>query len=138
MSTNNGTKKSNDKVMRGDIWVMLSQHPNTTSANKSLQKGTRPVLVLQNDTGNEYSPTTIVASLTTVFKKMYLPTHVKLTPDAQNKLHSTSVALMEQIQTVDKKLLLTKVGSVCSETMTRDVQRALLVSLGVIGLEDSI
>ena len=78
----------------------------------SEQGGVRPVVILQNDIGNRYSPTTIVAPMTTK-TKTYVPMHVKLKEDflAQN-----SILLLEQIRTIDKRRLLSKKGSISQES----------------------
>lgn len=93
----------------------------------SEQGGVRPVLVLQNDTGNRYSPTTIVAAITSSKTKRPLPTHVNIDADG---LKSHSVVLLEQIRTVDKRRLGEYVGSVSKGSM-EEVDRAIIVSFGM-------
>ena len=78
----------------------------------SEQGGVRPVVILQNDIGNRYSPTTIVAPMTTQ-RKTYVPMHVKLKEDF---LAKNSILLLEQIRTIDKRRLLSKMGSISLES----------------------
>lgn len=80
----------------------------------SEQGGLRPVLILQNDTGNKYSPTTIVAAITSRQSKSRLPTHVNITADG---LAKDSVVLLEQIRTIDKSRLTEYVGRLDKQTM---------------------
>lgn len=96
----------------------------------SEQGGTRPVLVIQNDVGNKYSPTVIVAAITSQINKAKLPTHIEL--DAQEYgLQKDSVVLLEQLRTLDKRRLKERVCSIDNIKMRR-VNDALLISLGVI------
>ena len=95
----------------------------------SEQGGIRPVLVVQNDVGNKYSPTIIVAAVTSQMNKAKLPTHVAI--DASNNgLSKNSVVLMEQLRTIDKKRLKERIGTLDSELIP-DVNHALGVSLGI-------
>jgi len=113
-------------VRRGDIYFC-----NLGSGVGSEQTGIRPVLVLQNDIGNTYSPTTIIASLTTKFTKSKMPTHVCIgkcdTVEHSIKFNS-SMILLEQIRTVDKTRLLERVARLKSSAMER-VDSALEVSI---------
>ena len=93
----------------------------------SEQGGVRPVLVVQNDTGNKYSPTVIAAAVTSKINKARLPTHIEL-PHAYG-LAKDSVILLEQIRTIDKKRLMSRIGELPKATMSR-VNRAILISLG--------
>ncbi|MDD3831581.1 MAG: type II toxin-antitoxin system PemK/MazF family toxin [Clostridia bacterium] len=96
----------------------------------SEQGGLRPVLVLQNDIGNKYSPTVIVSATTSKLEKARLPTHIPL--DTQSSpLPKNSILLLEQIRTLDKSRLKEKIGVLPTDTMTK-VDRALLLSLGVL------
>ena len=81
----------------------------------SEQGGVRPVVILQNDIGNRYSPTTIVAPMTTK-TKTYVPMHVKLKEDF---LAKNSILLLEQIRTIDKRRLLSKMGSISQESQNQ-------------------
>lgn len=95
----------------------------------SEQCGTRPVLILQNDVGNEHSPTVIVAAFTDASKRL-LPTHVKVRASQAYGLDKDSIVMLEQIRTIDKCKLRRKVGKLSEPTMHR-VELALLVSLAL-------
>lgn len=115
------------QVSRGDIFFA-----NLNPVIGSEQGGTRPVLILQNDIGNRFSPTTIVAAITSRIKKAKLPTHVEL--DASKySLERDSVILLEQIRTIDKRRLKTKVAHLEDEAMSR-INEALEISLGLVDL----
>lgn len=94
----------------------------------SEQGGIRPVLVVQNDVGNKYSPTVIAAAVTSKINKARLPTHIELSASVYG-LTKDSVVLLEQIRTIDKKRLKDKIGLLSEQTMMR-VDDALLISLG--------
>ena len=94
----------------------------------SEQGGIRPVLVVQNDIGNKYSPTIIVAAITSK-TKANLPTHVELAA-ADGGLSKNSVVLLEQLRTIDKRRLKEHIGSL-AEAQLPSVNRALSVSLGI-------
>ncbi|MDE7301065.1 MAG: type II toxin-antitoxin system PemK/MazF family toxin [Clostridia bacterium] len=96
----------------------------------SEQGGVRPVLVVQNDVGNKYSPTIIAAAVTSKINKAKLPTHIEL-PVGDFGLAKDSVILLEQIRTLDKRRLKEKIGELPSVTMTR-VDKAILISLGFL------
>lgn len=95
----------------------------------SEQGGVRPVLVVQNDVGNKYSPTIIVAAVTSQTGKAKLPTHVQLEA-TQGGLSKNSVVLLEQLRTIDKQRLKERIGTL-SESQIPDVEKALSVSLGI-------
>lgn len=97
----------------------------------SEQGGVRPVLVIQNDMGNKYSPTTIVAAITSRQNKAKLPTHIEIGEEVFEK---DSVVLLEQIRTVDKRRLKEYVGKLDNGTMAR-VNKAISIS---VGLTDSV
>lgn len=101
----------------------------------SEQGGVRPVLVVQNDVGNKYSPTIIVAAVTSQTGKAKLPTHVQLEA-SQGGLSKNSVVLLEQLRTIDKQRLKEKIGSL-NEKQIPDVEKALSVSLGIANLTES-
>jgi mRNA interferase MazF len=105
---------------RGEIWL-IQFDPRVGSE----QGGTRPGVILQNDIGNEHSPTTIVAALTTTLRKM--PVHVYL--DKSDGLDKSSMILLEQIHTIDKKRLIKKLGNIRKEKFT-EIFEAVLYSLG--------
>lgn len=94
----------------------------------SEQGGIRPVLVLQNDIGNKYSPTVIAAATTSRLTKAKLPTHIEL-PGDKYYLPKDSVVLLEQIRTIDKTRLKEKIGELPEDVM-KEVNNALLISLG--------
>lgn len=94
----------------------------------SEQGGTRPILILQNDVGNYFSPTVVAAAITSRRDKAHLPTHVLLN-DVPG-LASTSLLLLEQIRTVDRRRLRGYIGQISKEKM-REVDNALSISLGI-------
>ena len=94
----------------------------------SEQGGVRPVLVVQNDVGNKYSPTVIAAAVTSKINKAKLPTHIEL-PSSSYGLHRDSVILLEQIRTLDKRRLKERIGELNDVTMNQ-VDKAILISLG--------
>jgi mRNA interferase MazF len=110
---------------RGDV-IMVDLGP----AQGSVQKGIRPCVVIQNDTGNKFSPTTIVAPMSSMIHKATLPTHVVLQPDGTNGVDTESFIMCEQIKTVCKKQLRDKKGTLSSATM-RMVSKALATSIGL-------
>lgn len=95
----------------------------------SEQGGFRPVLIVQNDIGNKYSPTVIVSAITSQIQKARLPTHVEL-PAHLSGLERDSVVLLEQVRTIDKKRLKRHVSRLDEEVMTK-VDDALAVSVGL-------
>ena len=96
----------------------------------SEQGGIRPVLVVQNDIGNKYSPTVIAAAITSKLNKAKLPTHIELS-SKEYGLEKDSVILLEQIRTIDKTRLREKIGELNSFKMSQ-VNKAMMISLGVI------
>lgn len=112
-------------VKRGEIWI--ARIPEGVGSEQS---GSRPVIILQNDTGNRHSPTTIVACLTKYKDKANIPTHVVLNdPDNYTRL-LPSIALLEQLYTIDKNRLVDYLEDVEPEDMRR-IDNALKISLGV-------
>lgn len=95
----------------------------------SEQGGIRPVLVIQNDVGNKFSPTVIVAAVTSQLNKSKLPTHLELSASDYG-LSKDSVVLLEQLRTIDKRRLKEKVGCLDNGFMNR-IDRALSISLGL-------
>ena len=94
----------------------------------SEQGGVRPILIVQNDTGNRYSPTIIAAAVTSKLTKAKLPTHIELSAN-EFGLPKDSVILLEQIRTLDKRRLKERIGELSLDTMQK-VNVALLISLG--------
>jgi mRNA interferase MazF len=116
--------KAASSIRRGDIY-----YANLDPVVGSEQGGTRPVLIIQNDVGNKYSPTLIVAAITTRTDKRILPTHVPLTEHLHG-LRRDSVILLEQIRTLDRMRLEQRVGALSSETMKK-IDLALIISVGL-------
>ena len=110
-------------IKRGDIY-----YADLRPVVGSEQGGIRPVLVIQNDIGNKYSPTVIVCAITSRLDKAKLPTHIEL-DSKQYNLPKDSVCLLEQIRTLDKRRLQEKLSNV-NELKMKEVERAILVSLG--------
>ena len=94
----------------------------------SEQGGVRPILVVQNDTGNKYSPTIIAAAVTSQINKAKLPTHIEIC-EGEFGLNKDSVILLEQIRTLDKRRLKERIGELSPVAMQK-VNTALLISLG--------
>ncbi|MBP2655764.1 MAG: ndoA 1 [Firmicutes bacterium] len=112
-------------VKRGDIY-----YANLSPVVGSEQGGHRPVLVVQNDVGNKYSPTVIVAAITSQISKAKLPTHVEVSAKIFN-LDKDSVVLLEQMRTIDKRRLKEKVTHLSEEIMGK-VDEAIRISLGLV------
>jgi mRNA interferase MazF len=110
-------------VKRGELY-----YADLSPVVGSEQGGIRPVLVVQNDVGNKYSPTIIAAAITSQINKTRLPTHVDLQGQTYG-LPKNSVVLLEQIRTLDKKRLKEKIGELSNDIMSK-VNQSLLVSLG--------
>ncbi|MBQ7974121.1 MAG: type II toxin-antitoxin system PemK/MazF family toxin [Clostridia bacterium] len=111
-------------VKRGDIY-----YADLSPVVGSEQGGIRPVLIIQNDVGNKYSPTVIAAAITSRINKAKMPTHIEL-PALDFGLSKDSVILTEQIRTLDKKRLREKIGKLDKELMIK-VDEALSVSFGL-------
>lgn len=94
----------------------------------SEQGGLRPVLIIQNNVGNKYSPTVIVTAITSKLDKAKLPTHIELSAEKYH-LPKDSVALLEQIRTLDKRRLREKI-TVLEDGKMKEINRAILISLG--------
>ncbi|HHX24136.1 MAG TPA: type II toxin-antitoxin system PemK/MazF family toxin [Thermoanaerobacterales bacterium] len=111
-------------VRRGDVF-----YADLNPVVGSEQGGIRPVLVVQNDVGNKYSPTVIVAAITSQIDKAKLPTHVELQSEEYG-LEKDSVILLEQLRTVDKKRLKEKITILDQDIMVK-VDESLKISLGL-------
>ncbi|ELP60152.1 type II toxin-antitoxin system PemK/MazF family toxin [Clostridium pasteurianum] len=111
-------------VKRGDIF-----YADLSPVVGSEQGGIRPVIIIQNDIGNKYSPTVIVAAITSQINKAKLPTHVEISSEEYG-LNKDSVVLLEQIRTLDKKRLKEKIGHMTESDMEK-VDKALLVSIAL-------
>ena len=114
----------NSVVKRGDIF-----YADLSPVVGSEQGGVRPVLIVQNDTGNRHSPTVIAAAITSQTGKARLPTHISLAAMSCG-LPKDSVVLLEQIRTLDKRRLREHMGRM-DETMMKQVDTALAVSFGL-------
>lgn len=112
-------------VKRGDIY-----YADLSPVIGSEQGGVRPVLIVQNDIGNRYSPTVIIAAITSQINKAKLPTHIEIVATDYG-LPKDSVVLLEQIRTIDKRRLDEKVGHLDDDMMDK-VNEALLISLGLV------
>lgn len=113
-------------IKRGDIY-----YADLSPVIGSEQGGVRPVLIVQNDIGNKYSPTVIAAAITSQQDKSNLPTHINLSADCCG-LAKDSIVLLEQVRTIDKRRLKERMGSIDGTSMDM-VDRAISVSFGLGG-----
>lgn len=111
----------NQNVKRGDLYLIQ------LTGQGSEQNGIRPVVIIQNDVGNQHSPTTVVVPLTSQNKKG-IPTHVSLLPE--DGVIKPSTALCEQPFVVDKNRLMKKLGSL-KENKVEDINRKIMFNLGI-------
>ena len=109
-------------IKRGEIY-----YADLSPVIGSEQGGVRPVLILQNDTGNKFSSTTIVAPITSVPKKRSQPTHIFIDYDF---LESESIVLLEQLRTIDKKRLSDRLGQISAKDM-HQIEYAMNITLGM-------
>lgn len=123
----NFRRVNNVIVKRGDIF-----YADLSPVVGSEQGGVRPVLIVQNDIGNKYSPTVIAAAVTSQINKAKMPTHIEIDAEAYG-LAKDSVILMEQIRTIDKKRLKEKIGHIDEDLMEK-VNEALSISFGLADL----
>jgi len=112
-------------ILRGDLY-----YADLNPVVGSEQGGVRPVLIIQNDIGNQYSPTVVVAAVTGKTEKHFLPIHIEIPTDGL--LKTQSVVLLEQIRTIDKSRLRQHLGQLDDEVM-KEIDRALSVSIGLSG-----
>ncbi|MBO5906778.1 MAG: type II toxin-antitoxin system PemK/MazF family toxin [Clostridia bacterium] len=117
-------------IKRGDIY-----YADLSPVIGSEQGGLRPVLIVQNDIGNKYSPTVIAAAITSKMSKTKLPTHIDV-PCEDAGLSKDSIILLEQIRTIDKKRLKEKMGHLNDTTMA-SVNSAIQVSFGLFEMSDN-
>ena len=115
---------SRNIVRRGEIY-----YADLSPVVGSEQGGMRPVLIVQNDVGNRYSPTVIAAAITSQQNKAKLPTHIEISARSVG-LTKNSVVLLEQIRTLDKRRLKEKMGALDTQMM-RQVDDAIAVSFGL-------
>ncbi len=111
-------------VKRGEIY-----YADLSPVVGSEQGGVRPVLIVQNDVGNKYSPTVIAAAITSQREKSKLPTHIEINAN-QCGLAKNSVVLLEQIRTIDKKRLKERMGELDNQSMDM-INEALSISFGL-------
>ncbi|NCC86691.1 MAG: type II toxin-antitoxin system PemK/MazF family toxin [Clostridia bacterium] len=111
-------------VKRGDIY-----YADLSPVVGSEQGGVRPVLIVQNDVGNKFSPTVIAAAITSQKYKTNLPTHIQVNAD-ECGLARDSIVLLEQVRTIDKKRLKERMGTLAIDDMNR-INEALSVSFGL-------
>ena len=114
----------NNDYMRGDIFFA------NLEGSGSIQRGIRPVIIIQNDIGNKYSSTVIVATVTSQMKKCNQPTHVLIKKDNLNNLRCDSVIQLEQIRTINKSSLIKKSGKLKDDDIKR-LDEALAVSVAL-------
>lgn len=126
LSIRRRVKSVSSAVKRGDIY-----YADLSPVVGSEQGGMRPVLIVQNDTGNKHSPTVIAAAITSQIGKARLPTHIELEARSFG-LTKDSVVLLEQIRTIDKRRLRERMGRVDEELMNK-VDDAIAVSFGLHG-----
>lgn len=112
-------------VKRGDVYFA-----DLSPVVGSEQGGVRPVLVIQNNIGNRFSPTVIVAAITAQIQKAKLPTHVEIAAEIYD-FDRDSVVLLEQIRTIDKQRLTDKITHL-NEDIMAEIDEALQISLGLI------
>lgn len=119
----------NKTIKRGEIY-----YADLRPVIGSEQGGIRPVLIVQNNTGNRYSPTVIVASMTSqIGKKSYLPTHILLHKEDAKGLPKDSIILCEQLRTIDKSRIKDRIGCINSDTIDsvmKDIKKAFDISFG--------
>ena len=118
-----GSDKMNN-IRRGDI-----DYADLSPVVGSEQGGLRPVLIVQNDVGNKYSPTVIAAAITSKMTKSKLPTHIDVFGEKVG-LSKDSVILLEQIRTIDKKRLKEKMGHL-DDAIMHEVNDAITISFGL-------
>ena len=113
----------NNEIKRGELY-----YADLSPVVGSEQGGVRPVLIVQNDVGNKFSPTVIAAAITSQINKAKIPTHIEVKA-SEVGLPKDSVVLLEQLRTLDKRRLKEKIGALDIKKM-RMVDSALLISLG--------
>ena len=111
-------------IRRGDIY-----YADLSPVVGSEQGGIRPVLIVQNNVGNRFSPTVIAAAITSQQSKANLPTHIPLHADRSGRAKD-SVVLLEQVRTIDKKRLKEKMGTVDENSMN-EINNAISISFGL-------
>lgn len=110
-------------MQRGDIFLI-----NLNKAYGSIQSGIRPAIIIQNNIGNQYSPTTIICCITTA-KKKHLPTHLYISKSGG--LKKNSIVLCEQLFTINKKDLIKYIGTIKNKRTLNRLNRCIKISLGI-------
>lgn len=110
------------RISRGDLF-----YADLSPVIGSEQGGIRPVLIIQNDLGNKYSPTVIAAAITSQVDKKHLPIHIPISAEFLDK---DSIVLLEQVRTIDKRRLVKYIGKLSDEYIER-IDWALAISLGI-------
>ena len=113
----------NYEIKKGDIYYAM-----LNPVIGSEQNGKRPVVVIQNNLANKHSPTVIIAPITTILKKLYIPTHIVISKN--NFLKKDSTILVEQVRVSDKSRIMTFLGKL-NEIQMRQVDKALINSFGI-------
>lgn len=122
--TNKTTISSSTFTIKyGDIFLV-----DFGKSEYSEQSGVRPAIILQNDIGNKYSPTTLVVPLTTKSKRN-LPTHIEITPE-NSGLREVSTALFEQIRVIDKRRIIKKIGAIDTSLISH-IKKALTIAFAM-------
>lgn len=111
-------------ILRGEIY-----YADLDPVKGSEQGGIRPVVILQNDIGNKFSPTTIIAPISSKTYKSNIPTHIYLSK--RNGIQKDSIVMLEQIRIIDKERLLDKIDEL-SEKEILKINKSLLISIGII------
>ena len=111
------------EVKRGEVY-----YADLSPVVGSEQGGVRPILIVQNNVGNKFSPTIIAAAITSQINKAKIPTHIEIKA-SEVGLPKDSVVLLEQLRTLDKRRLKDRIGALTSEKMKK-IDNALLISLG--------
>lgn len=114
---------SNYEIKKGNVYYAMLD-----PVIGSEQDGKRPVVVIQNDLANKYSPTVIIAPITTVMKKTYLPTHIII--EKNNFLKKDSIILLEQVRVIDKTRIITFLGKL-SRIQVQKVDKALVKAFSI-------
>ena len=117
-------REVNITIKKGDIY-----YADLAPVVGSEQGGIRPVLIIQNDTGNYYSPTVIAAAITSRLQKHSLPTHIQLEQEVRG-LRRNSIILLEQVRTIDRMRLRGYIGSL-NGSMVQKVDQAICISFGL-------
>lgn len=123
------TIKVNPELM-GIKWGDVVFVDFSDNSRDSEQSGIRPAIIIQNDKGNEHAPTTIVASITSQ-EKRYIPTHVTVKP-YQSGLNKVSTIMFEQIRTIDKSRIISKVGHIDTDWLVEKIKKSLTISFGMV------